>query len=345
MIKSKLLLMTFVKSNLVLRSRVGVTLFVLVLIITTAVHAQLIPELGSQRAGTAAAQFLKIGVGGRAVGMGETFIAVANDASALYWNPAGMAQFEGNQLILSHVDWPVEIKHEFVGYVHHLSPTNAIGVSFTALHTEDMEETTEFAPTGTGNFFTFRDIAIGLSFARRMTDKFSFGTTVKYIEETLAEVEMRSVMVDLGMYYWTGFRSTRFAVAITNFGQQLTPSGSLTRRDGTTVNKFQSFVPPTLFKLGFATELMESEKNKFTVAVELNHPNDNAENVHFGGEYWWRQRVALRSRYKLNVDEETFTFGAGLSLPLSITHANLDYAYTAFGQLGNANRFSFVLSF
>ena len=126
----------------------------------------------------------------------------------------------------SHVDWPVEIKHEFVGYVHHLSPTNAVGVSFTSLHMEDMEETTEFAPAGTGNFFTFGDVAIGLSFARKMTDKFS-----------------------------------------------------------------------------------------------------------------------LRSGYKLNVDEESFTLGAGLSLPLSIAHANLDYAYTDFGRLGNANRFSFVLSF
>lgn len=321
------------------------TVVAFLLLKSTTLYAQLLPELGSQRAGTAAAQFLKIGVGGRAVGMGETFIAVANDASALYWNPAGMAQFEGNQLILSHVDWPVDIKHEFVGYVHHLSPTTAIGMSFTSLHMEDMEETTEFAPTGTGNFFTFRDIAIGLSFARKMTDKFSFGTTVKYIEETLAEVEMRSVMVDLGMYYWTGFRSTRFAVAITNFGQQLKPRGQFTRRDGTTVNKFQSFVPPTLFKLGFATELMDNQQNKLTVAVELNHPNDNAENVHVGGEYWWRKRVALRSGYKLNVDEESFTFGAGLSLPLSIAHANLDYAYTDFGRLGNANRFSFVLSF
>jgi hypothetical protein len=176
-----------------------------VLLASNFANAQLLPELGSQRAGTAAAQFLKIGVGGRAVGMGETFIAVANDASALYWNPAGMAQFEDNQLILSHVDWPVDIKHEFVGYVHHLSSINAIGVSFTSLHMEDMEETTEFAPTGTGNFFTFRDIAIGLSYARRMTDKFSFGTTVKYIEETLAEVEMRSVMVDLGMYIGPAF--------------------------------------------------------------------------------------------------------------------------------------------
>ncbi len=328
-----------------MRLRTWITLITIVLIAKTDARAQLLPELGSQRAGTAAAQFLKIGVGGRAVGMGETFIAVANDASALYWNPAGMAQFEGNQVILSHVDWPVDIKHEFVGYVHHFAATNAIGVSFTSLHTEDMEETTEFAPTGTGNFFTFRDIAMGLSYARRMTDKFSFGATVKYIEETLAEVKMRSVMVDFGMYYWTGFHSTRFAVAVSNFGQQLTPSGEFTRRDGTTVDKFQSFAPPTLFKLGVATELMDNERNKLTVAVELNHPNDNAENVHLGGEYWWRKRVALRSGYKLNVDEESFTLGAGLSLPLSIAHANLDYAYTDFGRLGNANRFSFVLSF
>ena len=64
--------------------------------------AQLIPVLGAQRTGMAAAQFLKIGVGARAAGMGESFVAVSNDASALYWNPAGITQSTGNEIIVSH---------------------------------------------------------------------------------------------------------------------------------------------------------------------------------------------------------------------------------------------------
>lgn len=74
------------------------------------INAQLLPVLGGQRAGISTMQFLKIGVGGRAVGLGETFVAIANDASALYWNPAGIVQFNEQQAIFSHTEWVADIK-------------------------------------------------------------------------------------------------------------------------------------------------------------------------------------------------------------------------------------------
>ena len=140
--------------------------------------AQLIPVLGGQRAGTSSAQFLKIGVGGRATAMGDAFVAVADDATALYWNPAGIVQFEKSQLTLSHIDWLVDIKHEFIGYVHKFNSTSSIGFQFTSLHTQDMPVTTEFQPRGTGEYFTFGDILFGVTYATKLTDKFSFGTTL-----------------------------------------------------------------------------------------------------------------------------------------------------------------------
>ncbi len=308
-------------------------------------HAQLIPILGSQRAGTAMAQFLKIGVGGRAVGMGESFVAIANDASALYWNPAGIVQFEKNQAIFSHVNWPVDVKHEFFGYVHHLGTVSAIGISITALTTDDIEETTEFQPLGTGNFVSFGDIAFGLTYARKMTDRFSVGFTVKYFDENIAELHARNVFFDFGTYYWTGFGSSRFAVSIINFGTNVEPSGSFVRRDGTKVDKFQDFSPPTIFRIGFATELLDNDEHKITTSVQLNHPNDNAENVNLGVEYWWNRYLALRGGYRANVDEESFTFGGGLALPLKVFDLNLDFSYTDFGRLGNASRFTAVIKF
>lgn len=308
-------------------------------------RAQLIPILGNQRAGTAMAQFLKIGVGGRAIGMGESFVAVANDASALYWNPAGLAQIKGNELLFSHVNWPVDVQHEFFGYVHRLGSANAVGVSVTGLHTDDFEETTEFQPLGTGNFVSFGDIAVGVTFARQMTDRFSVGATVKYIDETLAEVHARNVLIDFGTYYWTGFGSSRFAVAVVNFGTNIKPSGTVTFRDGTQVNRFQDFSPPTIFRIGFATEIIDNHEHQVTTAIQLNHPNDNAENVNLGIEYWWNSILALRSGYRVNVDEESFTFGGGVSIPLNVFHLNLDFSYTDFGRLGNASRFSANLKF
>ena len=303
-------------------------------------RAQLIPILGSQRAGSAMAQFLKIGVGGRAVGMGESFVAIANDASALYWNPAGIAQMKKNELTFSHVNWPVDVRHEFLGYAHHLGEVNSIGVSVTALHTDSFEETTEYQPRGTGNYVSFSDVAIGLTYARKMTDKFSFGATVKYVDESLAELHARAVLFDFGTYYWTGWHSTRFAVAVVNFGQNFQPTGSFAQRDGTEINKFQDFSPPTVFRLGVASEVVDNEQHKMTTSVQLNHPNDNAENVNLGVEYWWNNTLALRGGYRINVDEESFTFGGGVALPLSRSLLNFDISYTDFGRLGNATRLS-----
>jgi hypothetical protein len=308
-------------------------------------HAQLIPILGGQRAGTAMAQFLKIGVGGRAVGMGESFVAVANDASALYWNPAGISNMEKNEIIFSHVDWPVDIQHEFIGYVHHFGGINSLGISVISLHTDDMEETTEFQPLGTGNYVSFGDIAIGLTYSRKMTDRFNVGATIKYIDETLAELHARNFLIDLGTYYRTGFGSSRFAVSVVNFGTNIQPKGTLTFRDGSRTSDFQDFSPPTIFRIGFATEVIDNPKNKVTTALQLNHPNDNAENVNLGVEYCWNHILALRSGYRANVDEESFTLGGGIAVPLKLFHFNIDFSYTNFGRLGNATRFSAILKF
>ena len=308
-------------------------------------YAQLIPVLGSQRAGTAMGQFLKIGVGGRAVGMGESFVAVANDASALYWNPAGITESEKNQIIFSHTNWPVEIRHEFLGYIHKVGGSSTIGFSVIALHTDDIEETTEFQPLGTGNFVSFGDVAIGLTFARKMTDRFSIGLTLKYVDENIAELHARNVFVDFGTFFWTGLGSSRFAVSVTNFGTNMELSGKVTERDGTEVTDFQDFSPPTVFRIGFAAEIVDNESHKITSSIQLNHLNDNAETLNFGIEYWWNSLVALRGGYRANVDEESFTFGGGLALPLNVVDLELDISYSDFGRLGNASRLSASLKF
>lgn len=304
--------------------------------------AQLFPTLGGQRAGISTAQFLKIGVGARAIAMGDAFIAVANDASALYWNPAGLVQTEDNQVILSHNEWLVEIKNDFIGASYHLSPNDVVGVSFVSLHTDDMPVTTETQPFGTGQFFSFGDIAFSLTYSKKMTDKFSFGGTVRYMEETLANLKMRGVLIDLGTLYWTGLGSTRFAVAITNFGNELTPDGKVTLYGGNEKSDWQSFAPPTMFRLGFAFEPYQDDTHKITASVQLNHPNDNSENVSFGIEYGWKKIFYLRGGYKLNVEDQNFTFGAGINAPLGIANVKFDYAYANFTKLGSAHRFSII---
>lgn len=309
-------------------------------------NAQFFPTLGGQRAGISTAQFLKIGVGSRASALGDAFVAISNDVSALYWNPAGLVQFDNDQIIFSHNLWLVDINHDFLGVVYHLDANHAFGVAATGLSMDDIPVTTELAPFGTGEYFTFSDVAVALSYSQKMTDKFSFGASVRYIEETLDKLKMRGVMIDLGTYYWTGLGTTRFAVAVSNFGAELATDGKVVligNRDEKL--DWQSFSPPTMFRIGFAFEPYETTEHRLTSSLQLNHPNDNSENFAIGLEYTWKTILFLRGGYKFNVDVQNYSFGAGINTPISIADFTFDYSFTNFEKLGSVHRFSIILGF
>jgi len=339
-------------------SLLGLWLVILLLMSGLAVmpaEAQLVPNLGGQRAGISAFQFLKIGVGARGVAMGEAFVAVTDDASSLFWNPAGLVQTPENQVFVAHTEYVADIRHEYLGAMYHLSDVDVVGIAFTSLHMEDMEITTETQPMGTGRYFGFGDAGIGLSYARKMTDQFSFGATVRYVQETLDALRMRSVMIDLGTYYYTGLGTSRFAVVISNFGADVSPEGITTPLDGTPVETFQSFSLPTLFKLGFAMDPVLTEEHRVTASVQLNHPNDNAENVRLGVEYAWQNTFFLRGGVKRTIgqrllgadetSEESFMLGAGFRATTSVSTITADYAFAEFGRLGSLHRFSVAFTY
>jgi hypothetical protein len=319
-----------------------IVLALCVLLLQHMLKAQLMPVLGAQRAGTASAQFLKIGVGARAGGMGESFVAVANDASALYWNPAGISQFESNQVIFSHTAWLVDIQHEFVGAVYHPTLDDAVGLSITSLHTDDMPVTTEVQPLGNGTYFRFGDLAVGLTYSRKLTSQFSFGATVRFFEETMDVLKMRGTLLDFGTYYWTGLGSLRFSAVVSNFGNQVSPTGTVNLVGGQSVSEFQEFSPPTLFKFGFAFEPLQDANNSLTTSFQLNHPNDNSENLCAGAEYRWSNTLFVRGGYKFNVDEESFSVGVGVAASISALRLQFDYGFAPFKNLGGVHRVSVI---
>jgi len=318
---------------------------VLVLFLNNTASAQLFPVLGEQRAGISTAQFLKIGVGARATGMGESFVAVADDPSALYWNPAGLTLYDNNQVYFAHSEWLVDVKHSFVGGSYRLGASDVIGFSVIALYMDDMPVTTETNPFGTGEYFSYTDLAFGITYSRRMTDQFSFGMTLRYMNSSMDKLSMDGFMFDLGTYYWTGLGTSRFAVTVSNFGGQIAPSGEVTLVSGETRDSWQEFALPTVFRVGFAMEPYMTDVHRLTTTVQLNHPNDNAENVGFGLEYGWNNTITLRGGYKINVDEETFSTGVGVALPLEFAAINVDYSFAKWGNLGDVHRFSMNLGF
>jgi len=308
----------------------------------------LFPLLGGQRIGTAAATFLKIDVGAHATAMSGAAVAMAADATTLYWNPAAATQLPGNFLSVSHIEWPVEIQYEYLGYVHHFTDWGTLGVSCGMLHTEDMEITDEYHPTGTGEYFRYNDTFAALTFAMKMTNRFSFGSSVKYVEEYLAGIRMGGWMIDLGTFYWTGFRSLRFAVSLVNFGPDLKASGRYLKKtkEGTLQEeKYEAFAPPTTFRVGSAMEVISTPRYALTTAFQINHPVDNAENAVLGFDLALLQHLHLRTGYRMNYDEERFSFGAGFLTAIGSTKFTVDYAFKDFNNLCSTHQFSFGFQF
>ena len=320
---------------------------VLLVLAAPAVHGQ--GSLGGQRAGTSSATFLRIGVGARAVGMGETFVAVANDPSAIYWNTAGLASLQRRELAVSHVEWPADVGYEHLTLI---LPSRRLGgsvaVQFGVLSTQ-IDETTELQPFGTGRSFSYSDMVLGAAYARRWTDKLLVGVGVKYVREDLGSQvggpTTNSFLFDVGSIYYLGLGSVRIATSLSNFGSALRPAGEyVSPYDGSTA-QYDAFDPPLMFRYGVAFEPLEREGQRLTTAFEVNQPADNQQIIKLGAEYLLRGTLALRSGYIFRADALNLSAGAGFMGDIGTFRGALDYAYTDGGYLGAVHRVSLGVRF
>lgn len=330
------------------------SLKVLLIFITTSFCSSqnLFPILGGQRVGTSVFSFLNIGVSARAIGMGESVVALNHGASNISYNPGVIAQLEKTEISLSTINWPSDIKYDYLSISKKLSGRHSLGFNFGILHMEPMAETSEFYPDGTGEYFIFQDRFIGLTYGAKMTDRFSFGVTLKHVSEKLAENEMSAILLDVGTFYWTGFSSLRFCASLTNFGQQTSPEGSypktlLDSESGSEIfeiTSFEKFSPPTLFRVGVAFDPIQKLNHKVSYSLQLNHPVDNAEYIVTGIEYSFVNLLFLRSGYKFNKKEENYTAGVGLNINVGGYNLKIDYGYANFDHLSDPKRFSIGLT-
>ncbi|MCG3120906.1 MAG: hypothetical protein ALAOOOJD_03801 [bacterium] len=319
-------------------------------------------ETDVSKVGITAAPFLTIGVGSRANGMGGAFVATANDASALYWNPAGLARLERSELLLVHTRWIADTDFNFAGVVLPLGDFGTLGGSITSLTMGDMAVRTIERPEGTGELFSAADLAIALTYSRRLTDRFTIGFNAKYINQRIWHESASGFALDLGTLFITGFHGLRLGATLSNFGTDMRMEGKdlLVFHDlDPTISgnnervpsniETQSWALPLNFQFGLAMEIIRSEPHRLTIAADALHPSDNTESVNLGGEYALQEKFFVRGGYRdlfLRDGEQTFTVGGGAAVRfLGNVRWKFDYAYADFGRLENEQRFSVAVEF
>jgi len=307
-------------------------------------------ERGATRAGTAGAQYLKIGIGARAVGLSDSVVAVVDDSTATYWNPAGLAYIEGTDFTFSDVEWLADIR-VMNGTFGHKFGFGTVGGIFTLVNVGTMTRRTVEKPEGDGTF-SCQDMVIGGSYARWLIPQFAFGGTVKYLREKIYNYSASGIAFDVGLIYITGFRTLKMGISITNFGPDMRYGGSYLeqQKDKQTdvEKKFDSFSLPVAVRLGIAYTFFEGNPtHNLTVSADTVTPNDGQEKISVGAEYWIKNMLALRAGWFSEPSKfggfnpRTFSFGAGVK----VSKIRIDYAYSSYGDLDMVHRFTFGAGF
>ncbi len=276
-------------------------------------------EVPDERVGTVGGAFMKLRGGVRAAGMGSTFIAVADDPSAVYWNPAGLAQINTLTMSSMHTDWLEEISYTNL-VVAQPFRRSTWGLSVNYINVGMIEETTLSDPAGTGRIFNPADYIFSASYAEKLTPDLYYGMNAKYMNENLDGDVVQGVALDFGLL--AGFGSLRLGC---NARNSLGGLGS----DGLSRN----------FGFGIAYKFPS-----MVLAADVNMPNDNKSSLHMGAEYSINDILFLRTGVNSKASGG-IAVGEGTGLGLRWKDMQFDYAYLPYGALGNAHLFSFSFRF
>ena len=336
--------MSYFKNLSLLFKTAGILLIVLLFTGTGLSYAQnILPNLGDSRSGTSGFQFLKINVDARSSAMGSSNVADVVDGSSLYFNPALASQMDRSQFYLSHTAYFADISLNYASYIHKFNSV-AIGGSLTYLDSGEMDETTEFNPFGIGRTFRTIHMAAAFSFSQQLSDLFSYGATVKYIDERIEEIQAQNVVFDVGFFYRVSDTGLRFAVGLNNFGVDSQPSGettSPTLEGPVTHTDFEDISPPTMFLIGAAFDAYQSENFSVLATAQVTNPADNAERFSLGAEIGYIDMFFFRAGYEFGVDEAKLpSAGIGFKVPFLERDMALDYGFSTRDRLGNLHRFA-----
>lgn len=301
-------------------------------------------------------QFLSVGVEARAAAMAEAYTTVAGYSNSIYYNPANLARSNAFLDVgLSRNEWIADIVYNAGSLA--VRPANgeygAFAVSVLSVDYGEflgtrVDPTTDQGYVDTG-VFSPTAYAVGLGYAKSLSDRFSVGGHVKYASQSLGSStlpvgnvadgvtedvknNLGVVAFDFGTFYQTAIKSLAFGMTVRNFSQEV---------------EFQreSFQLPLTFRIGISMNVLdffmaENRDHSFVVAIDAIHPRDYSEQLNIGGEYTFKNLIAVRGGYLYNYDEQDLTAGFGIQKFSGNRGFAIDYAYTPFGVFDSVSRFT-----
>ncbi len=321
----------------------------------------------AQKVGSTSMQFLKVMPTARATAMGDAYVVNAKGADAVFWNPAGLAYTNNNEVTLTYLQWIFDTQQGAFAFAKSFGSYGSLGIQLQYVDYGSIEEAIWAPPYNanfdfpglTGRTFKPYSYVVGITYATWFTDKFSTGITAKYAYESLyngkevtvtkyvpdtTTVKVKTwgsvVLFDYGIHYNTGFRTIEIAASVQNFGPHIKYAD-------------EDHVAPMSFRIGIAADILgtnallfESDQNRLGIAFDLFHPNDYDLQFHLGAEYEFAGIIALRTGYKFNYDADGFTAGVGIRQTIAATRFQFDYSFGALRyHLGNVHRISLGVGF
>jgi len=332
---------------------------------------------GFSEAGTRAAEFLTIPVGSRGVALGGAYGALADDISAVWWNPAGLGFLTGPEVFLTVADQPLDVSYTYAAGAAPLMAGKLILGGFMGMLTMgDQEITTVAQPEGTGATFSSYSLQTGGTLAWNFSDRASAGMNIKYVHEDIAGNTQGTIAFDLGTNYHTIFhgREIRLAFLIRNIGgnlaftgnglkiavkpEDLYPGNNIARQDRKALRRASRFKLPASFHISLCYDLYSGELNNLLVAGEFSQNNNMPASYSAGSELSRKlgkhTSASLRGGWEFRGDELGLTgsdmlrglsAGGGISYDFISFKGSIDYAYRDWGRLSSSNLFSLGISF
>ncbi len=309
--------------------------------------------------GTTTSSFLEIPVGARSISFGEAYVSVANDVTALYWNPAGITNLNSNQATFQNTEWFVDTKLYYAASVFKFKDIY-LGASIYMFDGGEMDVRTYNFQEGTGEQFTVQDISIGLTYAQKLTENFGVGGNLKFVQNQIWRMKSSTVALDLGFQYQTPLEKVELGFSISNFGGDMRLDGDNTyvpidldpnqsgNNDGVPGNlRTEAWDLPLIFRIGFNVDVIKNLDHSLILATDAVYPNNNNNYINTGGEYSFRNTLFIRGGYSNIFMDDNYGLG-NLRLGIGISpfdDLNVDYAFSDRGELGYINTIGVLLKF